>query len=243
MEWFYAQSGRQNGPVSESDLLELSRGGVVTQETLVWHEGMSEWQPYRLASSSFETPQRYCNTCGNRFPASDLAMFGDSAVCAACKPAYVQRLAQGMASTEIHRFEYAGFWIRFVAYVIDAIIMSAVRYMITLPLGLETFIRPLQRGFNWGFVGWATGIGTLVHLAYCTWFWTQRGATPGKMIFGLKVVRPDGSLISTGQAIGRFFCYFIDWFILAIGFMMAGWDDQKRALHDRICETRVIRTR
>jgi uncharacterized RDD family membrane protein YckC len=57
------------------------------------------------------------------------------------------------------------------------------------------------------------------------------------------VVRPDGGPISAGTAVGRWFCYILDSLILLIGFMMAGWDDEKRALHDRICNTRVIKTR
>jgi uncharacterized RDD family membrane protein YckC len=241
MDWFYAQDGRQAGPVTESDLIELARRGTVLPETLVWHEGMAEWQPFRAASVSFETPQKFCNSCGNRFPASDLAMFGDSAVCAACKPAYVQRLAQGMTSVEPHHFEYGGFWIRFVAYAIDGIILTFVRYMITLPLGLEAGLGRTT-GFS-AFVGIAGLLGLALQIAYYVYFWTQHEATPGKMIFGLKVVRPDGSPISTGQAVGRFFSYILSSIILLIGFMMAGWDDEKRALHDRICDTRVIRTR
>jgi len=243
MDWFYAREGRQTGPVSESDLIELSRTGVVTGDTLVWHAGMGDWQPYRTASAAFETPLRFCNSCGNRFPASDLAMFGESAICAGCKPAYVQRLAQGMTSTAGHQhFEYAGFWIRFVAYFIDGVILSIARYIITIPLGLEPFLRPGQPGLATYF-GFAGMIGIAMQLAYYIYFWTQHGATPGKMIFGLKVVRPDGSPISPGTAVGRWFCYILDTLIIFIGFMMAGWDDEKRALHDRMCNTRVIKTR
>jgi hypothetical protein len=153
MDWFYAQDGRQRGPVTEPDLTELARTGVVSPDTLVWHSGMPEWQPYRTVSAAFATAApgdqlRYCTSCGNRFPSSDLAMFGESAVCAACKPAYVQRLRQGMTSTDPHRFEYGGFWIRFVAYMIDGIIVGAVRYAITIPLGLETFLNRGQTGFS-----------------------------------------------------------------------------------------------
>lgn len=243
MDWFYAHEGRQTGPVSEADLVELSRSGTVTGDTLVWRQGMADWQPYRAASAGFETPLRYCNSCGNRFPMSDLAVFGESAICAACKPAYVQRLAQGMTSTAATQFEYAGFWIRFVAYFIDGVILSIVRYMATVPLGLESFNQAIRPGIHWGDVGTASLIGLVVQVAYFTYFWTQHGATPGKMIFGLKVVRPDGSPISVGQAIGRVFAYILDTIILFIGFMMAGWDDEKRALHDRLCNTRVIKTR
>jgi uncharacterized RDD family membrane protein YckC len=247
MDWFYAQDGQQIGPVTESNLTDLARTGVVSPDTLVWHAGLPEWQPYRTASATFPPAipgdqLRYCNSCGNQFPSSDLAMFGESAVCAACKPAYVQRLRQGMTSTTPHKFEYAGFWIRFWAYLIDSIILGAARYAITLPLGLETVFHVGQPLWNAWF-GIAPLISIVIGLAYYIYFWTQYGATPGKMVFGLKVVRPDGSPISNGQAVGRYFGYWLSAIILGIGFMMAGWDKEKRALHDALCDTRVIRTR
>jgi len=170
MEWFYAYNGQQAGPVSEGDLGELARTGVVTPDTLVWRAGMSDWQAYRTVAPTFAPPElphtapsvedyRYCNSCGNRFPASDLAMFGESAVCASCKPAYVQRLAQGMTSTTPRVFEYGGFWIRVGSAIIDSIILSVVRYAITIPLGLEGFFRPLRPGVFWAYLGTAALVG------------------------------------------------------------------------------------
>jgi uncharacterized RDD family membrane protein YckC len=69
------------------------------------------------------------------------------------------------------------------------------------------------------------------------------GATPGKMALGLKIVRPDGGPISAGRAVGRYFAEILSALTLMIGYMMAGWDSEKRALHDRIADTRVIKTR
>jgi uncharacterized RDD family membrane protein YckC len=75
------------------------------------------------------------------------------------------------------------------------------------------------------------------------YFVSTRGATPGKLVLGLKIIRSDGGPISAGLALGRYLCYFLDEIILFIGFIMAGFDPEKRALHDRICDTRVIHTR
>jgi uncharacterized RDD family membrane protein YckC len=249
MDWFYAHDGQQVGPVTESALSDLARTGVVAPETLVWHAGMPDWQPYRTATAGFAGAAptgeqlRFCNSCGKQFPLSDLALFGESAVCADCKPAYVQRLSQGMTSTAPPLFHYAGFWIRVVAVFIDSIIVGALRYAITIPLGLEGLFRQLRPGLFYAYFSSASLIGTLLGIAYYVYFWTQHGATPGKMALGLKVVRPDGSPISVGQAVGRYFCYILDSIILCIGFAMAGWDPEKRCLHDRLCDTRVIRTR
>src|SRR5437763_10445049 len=97
MDWFYARNGQQVGPVPETELAQLVQSGAIQPETLVWHAGMAEWQPYRSAGPGVAAegigaeagPVRFCTSCGKAYPSSDLALFGESAVCAACKPAYV----------------------------------------------------------------------------------------------------------------------------------------------------------
>jgi uncharacterized RDD family membrane protein YckC len=236
MDWFYAKDGQQQGPVSESDL-----GQLVTPDTLVWHAGMTEWQPYRSVAAATEIPLRNCNACGKSFPPAELAMFGESAVCAACQPAYVQRLRQGMTTTAPAIFRYAGFWIRVLAVIIDSIILQVLQYAVFIPLGLTTFTG--SRDLQSAAAIMSIMILVVLNLVYYVVFWSQFGATPGKMALGLKVVRADGGPVSVGQSIGRYFAEILSGITLGIGYMMAGWDSEKRALHDRICETRVIRTR
>ena len=69
------------------------------------------------------------------------------------------------------------------------------------------------------------------------------GATPGKMVLGLRVVRPDGGPVSLGRAVGRYFAKMLSAIIMLIGFIMAGFDREKRALHDMLVDTRVIKKR
>jgi uncharacterized RDD family membrane protein YckC len=77
-----------------------------------------------------------------------------------------------------------------------------------------------------------------------SWFFLKRyAATPGKMALGIKIVRSDGSPLSTGRILGRYFSEMLSTMILMIGYIMAGFDDERRALHDRICDTRVIKSR
>jgi uncharacterized RDD family membrane protein YckC len=80
----------------------------------------------------------------------------------------------------------------------------------------------------------------LAQCAYEAWFLVNKSATPGKLILGLQVVRTDGRPFTWGAGIGRFFAYFLSSLTLYIGFLMAAWDEEKRALHDRICDTRVV---
>ena len=95
-----------------------------------------------------------------------------------------------------------------------------------------------------GFLGISTLIGLAIVVAYEVYFVSAHGATPGKMALGLKVIRADGGPhladAGAGAAISRRGSSAI---ILMIGYIMAAFDPEKRALHDRICETRVIHSR
>jgi uncharacterized RDD family membrane protein YckC len=60
------------------------------------------------------------------------------------------------------------------------------------------------------------------------------------MACNVKVVKADGSPVGYGLATGRFFAKIISGIILGIGYIMAAFDEEKRSLHDRICNTRVV---
>ena len=69
------------------------------------------------------------------------------------------------------------------------------------------------------------------------------GATPGKMALGIRIVRAGGGGISPGLAVGRCFRQVLSGILVGIGYLMAAFDAENRMLHDRLCDTRVIRTR
>jgi uncharacterized RDD family membrane protein YckC len=71
-------------------------------------------------------------------------------------------------------------------------------------------------------------------------FLHYRGATLGKMAVGLQVVRSNGESLGWGVCVARYFMSFVSALILLIGYIMAGFDSEKRALHDRVCDTRVV---
>ncbi|MCU1335132.1 MAG: domain containing protein [Bryobacterales bacterium] len=269
MKWYYAESGRQVGPVEESVLDELVRQGVVRDDTLVWRDGMAAWQRHSAvrggsspssgqASAPPPPPQapspvgdsRYCSECGRPFAAHQLTSYGDVSVCAQCQPAYSQRLGAG---TTRH---YGGFWIRFLALIIDSIIVNVVGAVIRIPLGVAMGGLGLGLGRNpdpsqvfaalpaiLSLAGLSFLIQTALSLGYEVYFLSTRGATPGKMALSLKVIRADGSPVSPGLAAGRYFARILSAMTLMIGFIIAAFDREKRALHDHICGTRVIHTR
>jgi uncharacterized RDD family membrane protein YckC len=81
-----------------------------------------------------------------------------------------------------------------------------------------------------------------VHLNYQTFFLTKYGDTVGKMILGLKVVRSDGGRLTFLHAFFRAWGEVLSWMTLGVGYLLAVKDIEKRALHDRLCATRVIKT-
>lgn len=78
-------------------------------------------------------------------------------------------------------------------------------------------------------------------IAYPTFFIGKYGATLGKMACQLKVVTEDGGKVTYMRALGRAFAEYLSMLTIYIGYIMAGFDDEKRTLHDRICSTRVVR--
>src|SRR5262245_3932195 len=240
MNWYYAREGRQVGPVSEEDLTAQAAAGVVRADTLVWREGMAGWQPYGSVLGG-AAGQPTCSQCGRAFPADDMLRFGERWVCAECKPVFVQGLKEG-AVTAV-RFVYGGFWIRFLAMIIDGIILFVIRLILWLPLMLRMFSAP-DVAQSLGLIGiqvLANLVDFLVRIGYETYFVGRFGATPGKMACGLKVVLVDGGPVSYARAVARCFAKILSGLILCIGFLMAAFDEEKRALHDRICETRVVK--
>lgn len=270
MKWYYAEGGKQIGPVEESALEDLVRQGTVRPDTLVWREGMASWQRYSAArggagpdlappppppptapATASASEARYCAECGRPFPASQLSISGGVAVCAHCQPAYTQRLQGGGSARR-----FGGFWIRFLALVIDGIIVGVVSAIIRIPLGLAIGGVGLGLGRNpdpaqalaalpaiLSLAGLSGLIQVALSLAYEVYFLSSRGATPGKIALGLRVIRVDGSNVSAGLAAGRYFARFLSWLTLCIGFIIAGFDREKRSLHDHICGTRVIYSR
>ena len=193
----------------------------------------------------------YCAECGRPATPDELARFGDLLICPACKANYAQKLREGVAPQV--QFRYGGFWIRFGAAIIDAIILMVVGGVIqTLFLGnamlrMQTPVpgTPPQEflAMLLGVMGASIAINLVVDGTYQTLFIGLLGATPGKLALGLKVVRPNGGPVGFARAAGRFFGKMLSSLILGIGYVIAAFDAEKRALHDMICDTRVIRTR
>ena len=130
------------------------------------------------------------------------------------------------------QLNYAGFWIRFAAYFIDAVILWIVNFAVMML-------------FMGGFTPTEPNIPVQVFMALAGIIYfvamesSSRQGTLGKMAVGIRVGKANGEQISFINALGRYFSKIISALILFIGFMMAGWDSKKQALHDKIANTYV----
>jgi uncharacterized RDD family membrane protein YckC len=194
-------------------------------------------------------PTLFCSECGRSTPADDLARFGDRLVCIECKAGYAQKLREGVSVASAVKF--AGFWIRFVASLIDGIILFVVGSILQFAILGRQAANPFpdpnhpeaHLAESLGILGIAFLLSTVVSAVYEAVFVARLGATPGKMALSLKVVRPGGGPVSLGRAFGRYFAKVLSTFTLGIGYIIAGFDSEKRAMHDMICDTRVIQIR
>jgi len=198
-----------------------------------------------------ETATSFCSECGRPTPLDQLANFGDRQVCPYCKDAYAQKLREGVAPA--YAVRYAGFWIRVVAYLIDMVILLILYSIVNFALfgsmmTTPPAVVPGQNPFDalapmFARMGASFLTNTLLGAAYCTFFVGALAATPGKLALGLKVVRPGGGTVGYGRALARYFAAMISGIILCIGYIIIGFDQEKRGLHDMICDTRVIHAR
>ena len=137
--------------------------------------------------------------------------------------------------------EYAGFWIRFAATLIDTLILL----LITLPLTFAFYGQSTQE--NAGLLplgGWDVVINWVFPTIAVVLFWTCKGATPGKMFTSMKVVdEKTGLKLSAGQSIIRYLAYFVSILPLFLGFFWIAVDKKKQGWHDKIARTVVIKNK
>lgn len=172
-----------------------------------------------------------CDICNNEIPEGGVTRLGEYSVCEGCKPVFLERLRGDLPIASPRRV-YGGFWIRAGALLLDNVILWVADYLIG-------FLGMLMEGGTGVAI---TGVlSFIVNIGYATYFVGAYGATPGKMACGLKVIRADGGKVSYARAFGRVWAQALSGLILCIGFIMVAFDEEKRGLHDHICDTRVVK--
>lgn len=154
---------------------------------------------------------------------------------------FLQKLAEG-AQINPSELNYAGFWIRFVAKFVDGLVLGIPFIVIfVLVVGFQARSSRIGGEPEFQILPLLLQLGFIVlRIAYQVFFLGKYGATLGKMACGLKVVTGDNTPIGYGRAAGRAFSEILSAMVCYIGYIIAGFDSQKRALHDHICNTRVV---
>ena len=138
--------------------------------------------------------------------------------------------------------EYAGFWIRVGASLIDTVLLLCVTFPLLIAIYGWSYFDPSQTSFIAG-----TADLLLSHVLPAVAiivFWMYRQATPGKMMLKLKVVdAKTGGPLTVGQAVIRYLGYFVSTIPLCIGLIWVGIDARKQGWHDKMAGTVVIRKR
>jgi uncharacterized RDD family membrane protein YckC len=200
MNWFYAEGSQQKGPVNEPDLAALVRQGVVKPETLVWREGLPDWQPVSTARPDL-------------IPAAGTPVIAGMAVPEQNKDLLIQQMREGVLEERSMpgAMQYVGFWWRVLARIIDGLVVAAAGCVFAMPIAFifgmagassaangtpDPAMQLVSQGIT-QIISWA------VSATYFTWMTGRFGATLGKQALGFKVVTEDGGKVSYLRAFGR----------------------------------------
>jgi len=228
MPWYYANNNHRLGPVSDSEFARLAREKIIREDTLVWQHGMPDWKIYADIVTTLPPPEIA--------PPIIEASAADVAAILAENPAAPR---------------YAGFWIRAAAKLFDWVLLAIVSRQLARVMGLADIdVMQLVQGGMETLEPYTQRLmllallDSVMRLAYYWFFLKRYAATPGKLMLGLKVVRADGDPLTHGLIIGRFFSEVLaKYFTLCVGYLVAAFDPEKRAMHDHFCNTRVVKKR
>lgn len=211
--WYYMdRAGRRCGPANTAALAAALQDGQIDNDSLLWREGMAEWQPLAKVA-----------------PALGLS------------PAFPRLPPRIPTSTPSPDVVYAGFWRRYLALLLDQLILIVPLILLTLllafPLGLFDQ-KPEQSG------GWFQVIYFLIYLLIGPVYYASQEsschqATLGKRALGIKVTDINGDRLTFPHALGRWFAASLSYLTLYIGFLMAAFTERKQALHDVVAGTLV----
>ncbi|HYM85565.1 MAG TPA: RDD family protein [Pseudoxanthomonas sp.] len=259
--WYYADAERQRqGPLTAEELAQRFHQGKLRLDTLVWRDGLAEWQPLRDFTGELalhQAPAETFYTPIEPVPASASSLEpapGFSGGGARVDSPYAPPSATLTSDEAFYaggEVVNAGFWKRVAAYLIDAFVIGIVTQMVQLVV-MGLFFGISASSMSNPETMFASGTGILFILAlylvplamnaayYAAFHASSKQATLGKMAVGIKLVRTDGTRISLARGIGRYFASILSGLILGIGFVMAAFTERKQGLHDMICDTLVV---
>jgi uncharacterized RDD family membrane protein YckC len=190
---------------------------------------------------------QFCQNCG-------LTLSSNLAQAQTAAPARAYTAAPPVAYVAAPATPYGGFWIRFLAYVIDHAILGAVAaplFFITVLPAIVRIAHQAERDQEPSpemIIAIVSSVFVYIALAFVgQWLYealltsSAWQGTIGKRVLRLKVVDEVGTRISFGRATGRFFAKILSSMFFCIGFIMIGFTERKTGLHDMLAGTKVLR--
>jgi uncharacterized RDD family membrane protein YckC len=260
--WYYAGVDRQRqGPISADELKQRFHQGRLRLDTLVWREGLAEWQPLRDFSDELvlhQAPEEVFYTPADPLPAASqpVPAIGDATHSPYAPP---DAVLSG-SDDAVHgggEVVYSGFLKRVAASFLDGIATGVLTYAVLIPMMLLMGISASQMASTGDANPFAGGASMALALMtypisfgipalYFAWMHSSaKQASLGKMAVEAKVVRTDGHRVGFWRAFLRYLVYFLFTLLtcgvgLVVSAFMVGLTDKKQALHDMVCDTVVV---
>lgn len=223
--WYYGDNqGRQQGPLSREDFLRVIERDRLPPDTLVWREGLAQWQPLSSLMTELAPPTA-------------------PAIPAMPPPPPFRTVP---TAPDINDVVYAGFIRRWAALLLDGLVLGAINLVLVFVLAMAVGLSVLGHGHEPApaAAAWFLLIYPLVFGVALLYYSLQESsvhqATLGKRALGIKVTDLDGQRISRKHAIGRWFAAALSYLTMDIGFLMAAFTERKQALHDMVAGTLVV---
>lgn len=238
MEFHIGRNGQTLGPFSIAQVRRQLAEGKLSPRDLAWHENAADWQPIdtypELMLADTEEPQAAEARPPNPPPAAG-------------QPRTVWSPPEAALATDdpdvVEGRDYAGFWKRFAAYIIDRMILTAAVFVCAMVVGVVIAVQGNSKPNDAAIAAMIGfyGVPYIGYIFYCVLMESSRHqATLGKMALGIVVTDLEGRRISAGRAFGRLVGSLLNNLTLTIGWMMAGWTERKQGLHDMVAGTLVL---
>ena len=240
MSWFFidesvTEGERRQGPYTLEEIFTFVESGKIGEDTLVWKSGEPDWKPWK------ETAEAKAH---------------------ADRDEILKNTIDLLIKQQQEKRQYAGFFVRLVAYIIDNLVITAfcgIIFVIMFLLGIldlgviqeqayafidnpsssDALSNLVNAPGMWEFIFVCSIIQTL----YFVFFTGKFSATPGKMLLKIRIESIQGEKLGWGLAIARYLASIFTQFTLSLyglGYIIVCIDPKRRALHDWIAKTRVV---
>jgi len=220
MDWYYIDSSkpegkRRNGPWSLRQMLGFAEQGAFAPETLVWRDGFEGWKPWATIEPDVK----------GEFQVETIKQVIEEKI---------------LPNLVVSRANYAGFWVRLCALAIDWVVIQLIFVLLT---PIHSFFGVFSSITPQTVVTLSELMPTMLFIFSIIFFYNSvmvknYSGTLGKIALGLVVIRYDGKPMTWNCAFSR---SFLSIFFFGVSHLLAAFDLEKRALHDVVANTRVLK--